>query len=1154
MAPQETTPIDDGLLDALLSADAAIGARSATRGSADESWVRDCLRLLELIRPPAELPAPDPGATRDLPLLFGRFELLREVGRGGFGVVYLARDPVLSRPVALKVPRPEMLVTPEARKRFTREAHAAAVLDHPNIVPVHEAGEIGSIAYIVSSYCEGPSLSEWLKARHQPVPARAAAQLIATLGHALEHAHERGILHRDLKPSNVMLQATAAPNTAGTEFFDFVPRVADFGLAKLTADEGDLTHTGAPIGSPPYMAPEQAAGRLRDLGPATDVYALGATLYEVLTGRAPFRGETPAETIRQVIDDEPIAPRVLRPGVDADLETICLRCLNKDASRRYPSAAALAVDLERLLAGQPIHARPASLWERSLKWARRRPALAAAAALAVIVTCGAAGGLAWSNSWLQAHNERLKRESDRADRHAEDADRQRQIAVEREELTDRHLHAAQLRLASQACDVGQFERAQEVLLDDVYGPGPRHLDFAWRYLWRVSRREVALLGHHPAPVRRIELSPDGRTLASGDAGGGVLLWDTSSRRCRATLSGHARAAEWLAFSPDGTLLASCGDTEPVTNGKKELLLWDVATGQLRSRPEGAIANDVRLMAFLDRGRLLAVVTRDAHSIRTIRVWDLASGTAQPKLRYQITGLGSVMAAPDGKFVAVREADARLTLRDPASGGITRTIATDLPDVRALAVSANGRSLAAALPSKVFVWDLHSDGAPRIYSDDEPRADRLVFSPDGSTLAVVSGAWQVSVRDLATGKRQPIASLDPARVGTFDLAFSPDGKHLALRGSGLPGGTIPMAIWRVATGEREKVFPGRRSFQYICFATDGASLYLGGDHDLSVWKPQQVDELNSFPNHHDEVWTVAFSPDGETVLSGGNDRTLRLWDPETGRELITMRGHNALVSTAAFRPDGSMVASGSFDARENINLWDAANGQLIRTLAGHTDRVRSVSFAPDGDTLASAGSDRTIRLWDVLTGDPRGVLIGHDDAVRQVAFSPDGLTLASAGNDRTLRLWDVRTGRRLAAQPGRYPVSATAFAPDGLTLASADESGFITLWDRATMAPRRVINGDDEEVRALAFSPDGRALASAGASRTIRVWDPVTGQELLTISGSLGQVNALAFSPDGDTLVSADHGGFARIHRGITDSDLPPIPPGIGTFAPGAPAD
>jgi WD40 repeat protein/serine/threonine protein kinase len=1121
MTPGETTPIDAGLLEALLAADAALAADASTGKYADPSWADDCLRLLEMIRPCAELP-----------LSLGRFEIVREVGRGGFGVVYLARDPVLGRDVALKVPRPERLVTAESRRRLMREARAAAGLDHPNIVPIYEAGELGPITYIAAAFCEGPSLSGWLKEQQQPVPARAAARLIATLAGAVQHAHEHGILHRDLKPGNIMLQTPAAAVPAAGDRPGLVPRVMDFGLAKLAAEDGDQTRSGVPIGSPPYMAPEQAAGRLRDLGPATDVYGLGAILYEVLTGRSLFRGETPTETIRQVIDDEPIVPRLLRRDLPRDLETICLHCLNKDAAGRYPSAAALAADLERFLAGQPIRARRASLWDRGLKWGRRRPAHAALAALAVIVGIGTAGDIAWSNAWLRSHNQRLQQEIDRANHHAEEAERQQRLAVEREAMADRHLHAAQLRLARQAYDVGQFERAQEVLLDDVYGPGPEHRDFAWRFLWRLSRREVALLGSHQAPVRRVDLSPDGRTLASCDAAGGMILWDTSSSRSRVTLSGHTGAAEWLVFSPDSRVLASCGEIEPTSTGKKSILIWDVVEGRLRARPEGVISDEVRGMAFLEGGRAVAVVTRDPRGARTVRVWDLESDAERPRQRYRLAGLRFVMASPDGRFFAAREPDGRLTLRDAMSGEITRTVSADLKDVSVLAVSPDGLSLAAAAaPNRIVVWDLTRKQPARVYSDNELRPDRLSFSPDGSTLVAVTEGRQVSLRDLATGRSRVLISLEPAHGGTFQFAFSRDGSRLALHATRHPGDTEPTAVWRVATASRERVFSGRRSFQYLSFASDGASMYLGGDHDLASWKLDPSRDFDAFTGHHDEVRAVAFSPDGATVASGGEDRTLRLWDPTTGRERAVLRDHRASVAALAFRPDGRVIASGSLESQDNVKLCEPVTGRLIKTLSGHTGPVRSVAFSPDGGMLASAGSDRTIRLWDGATGAQRAVLNGHDDAVRQLAFSPDGLTLVSASNDRTVRFWDVRSGQSLAVLRGRYPVSSVSFSPGGLTLASADVNGYISLWNMATRSPRFVINADDDEVRALAFSPDGNTLASAGVSHAIRLWDSLTGQELLALGGSIRLINALAFSPDGGTLISAERAGLVRLHRG-----------------------
>ena len=342
-------------------------------GRLPRTWIeaRDCLRLLEEIWPRSEPETWTPGATwggaelAEVPPTiepggrFGRFEIVRQLGRGGGGAVFLAIDPELDRRVALKVPRPEALITPELRRRFHREARLAAALDHPNIVPVHEAGEVGPICYIASAYCEGLTLADWLRGRDRPDAPRAAAALVATLAEAVQHAHRGGVLHRDIKPSNVLLTPRPAAAPMGRVLDrDFTPRLADFGLARLIEATGGETRTGAVLGTPQYMAPEQAEGRSRDHGPATDVHALGVLLYELLTDRPPFRGDSDLGTLRLIAGEEPIAPRRLRPSVPRDLEVICLKCLEKEPRRRYGSAEALADDLRRFLADEPIRARP----------------------------------------------------------------------------------------------------------------------------------------------------------------------------------------------------------------------------------------------------------------------------------------------------------------------------------------------------------------------------------------------------------------------------------------------------------------------------------------------------------------------------------------------------------------------------------------------------------------------------------------------------------------------------------------------------------------------------------------------------------------------------------------------------------------------------
>ena len=389
------------------------------------------------------------------PTHVGRFEILRELGRGGFGVVFLANDPRLKREVALKVPREASLFSSDLRSRFQQEARVAANLDHQHIVQVYEAGEEDGICYIASAYCPGTDLAAWLRRHPAPVPADSAAGLIASLADAVAHAHERGVFHRDLKPANILLQTDEGkrPKDATSNGLEldsslilhpssFIPKITDFGLAKLVEDQAvslatsNATGSGAIIGTPAYMAPEQAAGSNKVVGPGADIFALGAILYELLTGRPPFQGDTPLETLLLVRTAEPVPPRRLRPKLARDLETICLKCLAKEPPKRYASAQELALDLRRFLAREPIQARPASLLERTQKWSRRRPALA-------VLTCVSAVALVAIFLIVSISNVRLQKQRDIAEGHREEAERQRERAIthfkEAREAVDRLL-------------------------------------------------------------------------------------------------------------------------------------------------------------------------------------------------------------------------------------------------------------------------------------------------------------------------------------------------------------------------------------------------------------------------------------------------------------------------------------------------------------------------------------------------------------------------------------------------------------------------------------------------------------------------------------------------------------------------------------------
>ena len=521
----------------------------------------------------------------------GRFTILGELGHGGFGIVYLAQDPALGRQVALKLPRLDTLVSHDLRRRFLAEARVAARLDHPNIVPIYDVGELGdgrgaSAIYIASAYCREGPLSAWIDRQGSALAPDRIARLMIGLSEGVGYLHDLGIIHRDLKPSNVLLQrfsrgsgssgsgqdsgsVGAGRISAGDSDAEFIPRVADFGLARLLDQPIEYTVSGAPIGSPPYMSPEQARGQVRALGPATDVYGLGAILYVLLTGRPPFRGETTAETIRQVLNDEPVPPRRLRQGLPRDLETICLTCLQKEPGRRYASASALRDDLNRFLRDEPIRARPVSAGERVAKWARRRPATAALlAALALTLVVGS-GAVIWQWRHAVDLNEKLGLSLDQS--------------VRSEEALRRQVYLEKMNRAASEWDSGHVEQVRG-LLDETRSPDrPRRISwgFEWFHLNRLCHGDEATLAGHVGGVKSIALGDGGRILASSSEDRTIKVWDLPGRKLLRTLEPIDATSIKIALSPDGRSLAS-GANDGI------IRIWDIRTGRDRAKTSGAL--------------------------------------------------------------------------------------------------------------------------------------------------------------------------------------------------------------------------------------------------------------------------------------------------------------------------------------------------------------------------------------------------------------------------------------------------------------------------------------------------------------------------------------------------------------------------------------
>ena len=1024
----------------------------------------------------------------------------------------------------MKVLPPAAILEPKQLRRFQVEAQAEAALQHPHIVPVIVSGQDRGIPYLAMRLIEGRHLAEVIRQRRKGheggLPPREVARLGKQAAEALDFAHRNDVLHRDVKPANLLL------DERGHLW------ISDFGLARIRGDS-DLTASGDMIGTLRYMSPEQVLGRRGLIDHRSDIYSLGATLYELLTLAPAHDGEDRATILKKISLEDPIVPRKRDPMIPVDLEKIVLKALAKDPLERYATAGELAEDLGRFLDDRPVLARRPSLSNRAAKWAlRHRPAVVSAVLVFASLLIGLSTVGWWSNATLREYNQRLKAEIDRADRHAHDAEEQAR-------KDRRNAAAAQLGRASQALNRGQLERAQEVLRDLAQdASGESLFPFAWRYLWRQARAEVEFL---VGPVPRfvgMARSPDGTILATAEENDGLQLWSGGVPQRLGEPTGAAAQFSAPAFSPDGMLVAvpqqDAGCATP------RLSLQHAASRQcLASLPIDGEIGAVSCR-FLARGGLLATSWIDRERSFRARLWSLED-VSRPQLRRRFERVCAIESSPDGEVFVVADEVGPVTTRDSGTGDPLRVLPLQERERRAIACSSELVWVVTGC-QRVQAWNWRTGASAMARTLPDP-IERLIPGPDGSGLAAVNVKGRVHLIPGLAGPIRVIQPEDGDRPRYVSLTFSPDGSRLATAafGNGVNGGPGPVVVWETVSGKRLATFPGRpEQVGKLEFTPDGRSLLIASRSGVRLWKCfSQPGETDPQPaGHKDEAWSLAFSSDGRMLASGSDDTepdpTIKLWDPSDGRLLSAWQAGEGTTASLAFSPDARLLVSGHLAEAGNVRIWDPGTGRLLATLVGHTDRVRATVFSPDGRILATAGSDHTVRLWDVAGRRLQGVLTGHADTVHALAFAPDGRLLASASDDGDVRLWDLASlsgEARAKTLHGRAGFQALAFSPDGCMLAAADKRGAITCWDVATWNPIRVIHADGEDLRRLALSPDGHTLAVAGSSGMIHLWDSTTGQELLILEGHKRQINGLAFAPDGSTLASCSHDGEVRLWRG-----------------------
>jgi WD40 repeat protein/serine/threonine protein kinase len=1049
----------------------------------------------------------------------GHYELLELIGEGGMGLVYLAeqKEPV-RRKVVLKIVKPGM-DSRQVIARFEAERQVLAILDHPNIAHVFDAGttETGR-PYFVMEYVKGTSITRYCDEKKLSIEQRL--RLFEQVCEGIHHAHQKGIIHRDIKPSNILI--SVHDDKA-------IPKIIDFGIAKAVTqpltDKTFITFQGQLLGTPEYMSPEQVDLATQDIDTRSDIYSLGVVLYELLAGVLPFEEESFGRrgfsdiqrTIREI---EPASPSIrltslgeraktiaasrstqvvpLARRLHRELEWIPLKAMRKDRCRRYKSVSDMADDIRNYLNGNPLIAGPETATYRVQKFVHKHAGSVATAALvsAAIVT-----GLIVSTVMYfraeKAHQKEVVARAEAEDARGKEAtarvraEQAEEEAKEKAESYRRLSYNYGIALADAKYREADIEGVRRLLKD-----APEDLrGWEWQRLNSILDQSLMTIrGHRGWGITSAVVSPDGKLIASCGADSPIRIWDMATGAELKILRGHTEEVMSLAFSPDGKRIVS-GSVD------KTVRIWDIATeeelmnlrghdgavwyvafspdGKLIASSSGSLADNTIRIWDAQSGAELKVLrghervysicfSPDSRRIASagrnwgIRLWDVATGELRASYG-QDEGNISVAFSPDGnRIISGGRDDGVIRIRDSSNGSILTTIRGHNALISNVAFSPDGRRAISCARSDntVRIWDAQTGDELRVLRGHESSLTSASFSPDGSRI--ISSSWDSTIKVWDAYVDTTRMLLHGHKSYVTGLTFTPDGKQLV---SGSFDGTIK--IWDIASGaEIRTLHKQERDFKSVALSPDGKRIALGlADKTIKLCTFMSGEEIMTLRGHESPVYEVIFSPDGRRIVSAGNrDRTVRVWDAITGNEEMILRGHNYAVVSVAISPDGLHILSG--DIWGQIKIWNANTGKELMTIPASSNAVRQVAFSPDGKLIVSADGNRTIKVWNPATGDELAALKGHSDAVTSVVFSRDGKRIISGSLDGMVKVWDWASGQELMVMSDNASIYIGALSTDGQIFATGGTDGSIVLRQCKTLREDYELRQITERARAV----------------------------------------------------------------------------------------